>query len=398
MKKVRMLCLILLLIQVGFTGCALRTQEEKKNQQTNRLENEQGNLPEEKKEKEIPLTYKESLELSYAKLFQVDYYEGGYTVLTLVETQKKILVVPQGSKVPEGISSDTIVLKRPIKNIYLVATAVMDIFDKLDSLDAIRLSGQKPEGWYIENAKTYMNSGKMVYAGKYNKPDYERIVSENCSIAIENTMILHSPEVIEKLNEFGVPVMIDASSSEKHPLGRVEWIKFYGALLGKEKEAQKLFDKQTAIFDKVVADNKLNKTVAFFYITSNGMVQIRRPSDYVPKMIEFAGGRYIFENIEAEESKMSTMNIQMEEFYKTAKEADYLIYNSTIDGGVDSIEALLNKAPLLKDFKAVKENHVWCTTNDLYQQSMSIGYLIEDMHNMLLERTDSKMKYLFQIK
>ena len=54
-------------------------------------------------------------------------------------------------------------------------------------------------------------------------------------------MISHSPEVIEMLKDFGIPVMIEYSSYESHPLGRVEWIKFFGALVGKEEEAEKVF-------------------------------------------------------------------------------------------------------------------------------------------------------------
>ena len=49
-------------------------------------------------------------------------------------------------------------------------------------------------------------------------------------------------------------------------------------------------------------------------------------------------------------------------------------------------------------FKAVKNGDVWCTTNDMYQQSMSMGYLMQDIHSMLLGENEQKMKYLFQLK
>ena len=92
------------------------------------------------------------------------------------------------------------------------------------------------------------------------------------------------------------------------------------------------------------------------------------------------------------------MNMQMEEFYNGAKDADFIIYNSSIDGGVSSIEELLDKCKLLEDFKAVQEGNVWCTTNDMYQQSMSIGYMIEDIHNMLLGEGEKDMRYLFRLE
>ena len=140
----------------------------------------------------------------------------------------------------------------------------MDMFRALDGMDSISFSGQKEDGWYIEEARDAMRRGGLLYAGKYNMPDYEMIVSGGCTLAIENMMISHSPEVMEKLEEFRIPVMIEYSSYEPHPLGRVEWIKFYGALLGREEEAERIFSEQAAIFDRVTEDVETEKTAAFF--------------------------------------------------------------------------------------------------------------------------------------
>ncbi len=353
------------------------------------------------------LLYEGSMELQYAENFTVDYYAGGYTLLTTIMDGAQFLIMPEDQEVPENLNlegrkgqaggKELVILKQPVTNIYLVASAAMDSFNALDGLDAIAFSGQKEEGWYIEGARQAMADGDILYAGKYSRPDYERIVSGNCSLAIENMMISHSPEVVEKLEDFGIPVMIEYSSYESHPLGRVEWVKFYGALLGKEEEAEQIFEEQAAILERVSAKEKTDKTVAFFFVTSNGLVQVRQSNDYVPKMIELAGGKYVFENLGDPETRRSTVNMQAEEFYAGAKEADFLIYNSSIDGGVADLEALLDKCGLLADFKAVKEGHVWCTTNDMYQQSLSIGYLIEDIHRMLQGEQEG-MRYLFPLE
>ena len=356
------------------------------------------NLKEEKAEQtQQTLVYEKTMELKYAENFQVDYYEGGYTMLLLPMEHTKFLVVPEGMEEPSGLEKDIIVLNRPIQNLYVVASSVMDMFQELDSLNTIAFSGQKEENWYIEGAKKAMQEGKMQYAGKYNQPDYERIVSGNCSLAIENMMISHAPEVKEKLNEFGIPVMIERSSYETHPLGRVEWVKFFGALLGKEKEAEQIFQKQEEILRKVTGEEKTGKTVAFFFVTSNGMIQVRQSNDYIPKMIELAGGTYVFSDLGEDSTKRSTINMQVEEFYNGAKDADFLIYNSSIDGGVKNLEQLLEKCDVLKDFKAVKEGNVWCTTNNMYQQSLSIGYLMEDIYKMLREK-ESQMEYLYPLR
>ena len=335
------------------------------------------------------------LQLAYAKNFSIDYYDGGYKLLT-TKDGTQILTVPEGKEVPDNLDESIIVLQQPVNNIYLVSSAVMDMFRELNAFDTIGFSAQKAENWYVEGAKAAMENGDILYAGKYSSPDYELLVSKKCSLAIENSMILHSPEVKEMLEDFDIPVIIEYSSYETDPLGRVEWIKFFGALTGKEEEAEKAFEKQTEIVKHVTATKKTDKTVAFFYITSNGLVQVRQSNDYIPKMIELAGGRYIFENL-GDDSKRSTMNMQVEEFYKNAKDADYLIYNSTVDGGVKSVDELIEKCSVLSDFKAVKSGDVWCTEKDVYQQSMSIGFLIEDIHNMLQGADDTEMNYLYRL-
>lgn len=343
------------------------------------------------------LIRKDAMALQYAENFTVDYYEGGYVLLTTTMDNRRFLIVPQEGEIPQNLEKGIVVLKRPLRNLYLVASSAMDMFRALDGLNSISFSGQKESGWYIEEAREAMARGDILYAGKYNKPDYELIVSNGCTLAIENMMISHSPEVIEKLEDFDIPVMIEYSSYESHPLGRVEWIKFYGALLGKEEDAERIFDEQASIFERIAKEQETDKTVAFFFVTANGLIQVRQSSDYIPKMIELAGGKYVFKNLGDAETRRSTMNIQVEEFYAGAKDADFLIYNSSIDGGVSSIEELLDKCALLTDFKAVKEGNVWCTTNDMYQQSLSIGYLTEDIHAMLLGET-AGMHYLFRLE
>lgn len=116
--------------------------------------------------------------------------------------------------------------------------------------------------------------------------------------------------------------------------------------------------------------------MAFFYVTSNGSVNVRKPGDYIAKMIQLAGGSYLPQAVkEDDENALSTMNMQMEDFYAQAKDADILIYNSTIEGELDSVDTLLAKSPLFADFKAVKEGKVYCTTADFFRRRPELHLL-----------------------
>lgn len=392
-------CAVFLMGNLLFTGCGMKTETD----QTTSQDTESSNIDQEsatgqRADLELKdLVSEGKLELSYAKNFEVEQYQNGYRMIRLADGSR-YFVIPEGEKNVKGLEEGTVVLQQPLNHLYLAASAVMDMFRYLEAIDTITLSGQQADGWYINEAKEAMQRGDMVYAGKYNKPDYEQILAKNCPLAIENKMILHVPEVMEKLEGFGIPVFVDHSSYESHPMGRMEWIKCYGVLLGKEEMAEQIFAEQEEQVQKVMAEQKTGKTAAFFFITSNGMVQVRQSSDYVPVMIRLAGGEYVFEDLGDPQSARSTMNMQVEEFYYGAKDADFLIYNSAIDGGVDSLEELLDKCGVLKDFKAVQDGNVWCTSNDLYQQSMSIGYLIQDMHTMFIGGEETEMTYLYHLK
>ncbi len=343
------------------------------------------------------LLYTGSMELSYAEEFSVDYYEGDYALVT-ISGEDRYLLVPEGKDAPSDLKEDITVLNKPMDNIYLAASAAMDMFVSIDAIDSISFSSLKEEGWYIEEAKEAMRDGNLIYAGKYSAPDYELILSGNCSLAFENTMIFHTPEVKEQLEKFGIPVIVDHSSYEKTPQGRMEWVKLCGLLAGKEEAAEQVFKAQEEAIDSVAENEKANKTVAFFYITSNGAANIRKPSDYLPKMIELAGGKYIFDELgDKDDMASSTMTMQMEDFYAGAKDADYLIYNSAIEGELNDIKDFLGKSPLLKDFKAVEEGNVYCTTKNLYQSSMELGTIITDIYYML-NGNDEAMTYLYKVE
>ncbi len=339
-----------------------------------------------------------SMDLLHADQFSVDYMQNGCKIITIGDTDT-YLVVPEGAPIPSGVPEEVTVIQQPVDSVYLVATSAMDLFRELDAIDAVTLSGTDAAGWYIQEAKAAMEAGEMVYAGKYSAPDYELILEQECGLAVESTMIYHTPEVMEQLERFGIPVLVERSSYESHPLGRMEWIKLYAALLGKEEAAQAYFDRQMETLAPILEQENTGKTVAFFYITSNGAVNVRRPEDYIAKAIDLAGGVYIFQDLSAEDSARSTMNMQMEAFYEGARDADVLIYNSAIDGELQTMEDLLDKSGLLADFKAVREGRVWCTGKNLFQESLGLGALIADLHAIVDEDDPNglELTYLHQL-
>jgi iron complex transport system substrate-binding protein len=209
-----------------------------------------------------------------------------------------------------------------------------------------------------------------------------------CPLAIESTMILHTPKVQEMLEQLGITVFIEHSSYESHPLGRTEWVKLYAAMLNKEDRAEAFFDDQARVLDEMKDFPNTEKRVAFFYVSTDGSVVVRGANDYVAGMIELAGGRYIFSDAAALDSARAAVTISMEDFYAAAVDADYLIYNASIDTPLNSMDDLLDKSALFADFRAVKEGNVWSTDKYLYQATDIVGELITDINRMLTGRED----------
>ena len=342
------------------------------------------------------LTFDHEMELAYADQFHVYYYNDDYQVIT-VEGGDSYILIPEGGEVPAGTPEEMVIIEKSVDRIYLAASSAMALFNAMDALDTIAFSGTKADGWYIDAAKEAMDSGKITFAGKYSAPDYEMLLDEGCDLAIESTMITHSPDVKEKIEELGIPVFVDHSSYESHPLGRVEWIRLYGVLTGHEEEADAFFNEQAKVIEEMEGIEDTGKTVAFFFVNSTGQVVVRAGDDYIPHMIDIAGGEYIFPDLVNEESEMASMKISMEEFYAGAVDADYLIYNASIESPLTSLDQLYDKSEVFKEFKAVKEGHVYTTDKYLYQATDITGELIRDIHKMLTE-DGGEMTFLTKVE
>lgn len=396
-KLLALLVVICMVISCTFTGCQENKsqQPESDSKPADSTETADTSSPADAPEL-AGLTFESKVNLEYAKEFDIYNYKDGYVYID-VHSDAKYLVVPEGKDAPEEIDQEVVIINQPLKNIYLGATASMALFDSIDALDQITMTELKANGWTVENAKKAMEDGKIVYAGKYNEPDYEMILGNDCDLAIESTMIYHSPEVKEMLEELGIPVLVDRSSYEENPLGRTEWIKLYGAITGKEDKAEEFFAGQKDVIAELENFENTEKTVAFFYVTTDGKVVVRRSADYVPTMIQMAGGRYIFDNL-SDESGRSSISMTMESFYDQAADADYIVYNGSIDGTVKTIADLMEKDSIFKDFKAVKDGRVYNTGSSMYQRTDVISNMIMDFHKLLTEDNPEDLQFMTKME
>ena len=345
------------------------------------------------------LVHTGSLDLAWATGFTVDLYEGD-RALACIADGTRYLFVPAGDA-PQEIAEDVTVLERPLSNIYLASSSTLCLFAALGAVDCVSHVSVTQETCTVEAFTQAIASGDIVYGGKYSAPDYEAFLNGGCRLAVENTMIYHTPEVREKLMQLGVPVIVEQSSLESAPLGRLEWIMLWGAMLDKVSAAQEVLDRQAQLIADVearVAAQPLDCTVAFFYINANGAAVVRKPGDYVAKMIAMAGGTYAFAQLAgADENRSSSTTLEMEAFYAQAKDADVIIYNSTVAGRLKGLDELVALNPLLADFKAVKNRRAWCCEQNVYQQMTATGEVVVDLHEAIADTERDKLTFFFRL-
>ena len=345
-----------------------------------------------------------SMELKYANQFHVDYYDDGISVVT-VEDGLRYLVTEDAENLPEWLPEDEVggmtVITAPVHSVYNAASSAMDLIDASGGLDSVIMTSTQAGDWDIDRIKKLVESDKIRYVGKYRAPDYEALIEGDVDLAIESTMIYHSPQIKEAIEELGIPVLVERSSYESDPLGRLEWIKLYGLLFGKSDDAQAFFNEAVTKVEGVDTDAVAEApSVAFFSVNSNGSVVVRKPGDYVTKMIETAGGTYALDGITSEEDNaLSTMNMQMEAFYDKAVDADILIYNSTIEGSLEDMDDLLALSDRFSDFVAVKSGNVWCTDASTFQRTTGAADMIVEMNKIFAGAADdSGMEYFHKLK
>lgn len=345
------------------------------------------------------LVHTGSLDLAWATGFTVDLYEGD-RALACIADGTRYLFVPAGDA-PQGIAEDVTVLERPLSNIYLASSSTLCLFAALGAVNCVSHVSVTQETCTVEAFTQAIASGDIVYGGKYSAPDYEAFLNGGCRLAVENTMIYHTPEVREKLMQLGVPVIVEQSSLESAPLGRLEWIMLWGAMLDKVPAAQEVLDRQAQLIADVearVAAKPLDCTVAFFYINANGAAVVRKPGDYVAKMIAMAGGTYAFAQLgSTDENRSSSTTLEMEAFYAQAKDADVIIYNSTVAGRLKGLDELVALNPLLADFKAVKNRRAWCCEQNVYQQMTATGEVVVDLHEAIADTERDELTFFFRL-
>ncbi|MBT1700555.1 ABC transporter substrate-binding protein [Fulvivirgaceae bacterium PWU4] len=319
----------------------------------------------------LNLRYAEGFKMSLlgnSKLVEVTYPYQGAT------SGYKYLLVPRGEAVPEH-EPDTRVIFIPLRSIVCTSTTHIPLLDYLDETD--KLVGF-PTTDYIssEKMRKRIDEGKIQELGIDKGLNLERLASLKPDVVMGYTLSSDYGQ-LKKVEDLGVPVIVNAEYLEKHPLGRAEWIKFMAMFFNREKMADSLFVEieKNYLETQAYADTTKRKPTVLSGIVYGDAWFLPGGQNYASKLLKDAGCNYLW----GEDPSHGYLELSFESIYEKARNADLWIGVATFS----SLEELKMKDHRYAKFKAFQQKQVY--TYDARKgakggsEFMELGYLRPDI-------------------
>ena len=237
-------------------------------------------------------------ELKYAKGFTITPLENGKLLEVIrpypgATTGYKYLLVEHGNKVPSH-DPETRIIFVPVTRMVCTSTTHIPLLDYLNESDA--LVGF-PTTDYISSKKTraLIDQGRVMDLGIDKGMDIERIAVLKPEVTMAYTLSGDFGQ-FKKIEELGIPVIINAEYLEEHPLGRAEWIKFMAAFFNKDEMADSVFK---AIENAYLNIKALSANVPVKPTVMSGIVYgdtwfLPGGKNFAAQLIADAGGEYLW--------------------------------------------------------------------------------------------------------
>lgn len=294
-------------------------------------------------------------EVRYAKGFSIQNYDG-YSVVKVknpwpkaTKTYTYILKEKNGI-VPDSLKQN-LIIPVPIKTIVVTSTTHIPSLELLDEVNT--LIGF-PHCDYIssEKVRARFDTGNIKELGNNQDLNTEVLLDLQPNVIIGYGIDNKNP-TLDNLQKSGLKVMLNGDWNEENALGKAEWIKFFGALYGKQKQATSLFAKIEKDFLKTIRIAKMAKTTPS--ILAGDMFEDRW---YLPSgtswgslLLKQANGNYLWQKT----SGTGSLSLSFETVFEKAKSADFWITS----GQFSSLKEMTNSNPHYAEFNAFKNKNVY---------------------------------------
>ena len=277
--------------------------------------------------------------LKTSKLVEVTYPFQGAT------SGYKYLLVPRGDSIPKH-DADTRVISIPVRTIVCTSTTHIPLLDYLDETE--KLTGF-PTTDYIssEKMRKKIDAGEIQELGTDKGLNLERLAMLKPDMVMGYTMSSDFGQ-FKKVEELGVPVVINAEYLEKHPLGRAEWIKYMALFFNKEHQADSVFKiiEKNYLDAKAMADKVSEKPKVMSGIVYGDTWFLPGGQNYAAKLFRDAAANYLW----SEDASHGWLELSFESVYEKAHNADLWIGVGTFKS-LEEVKAADNRYTKFKPFK-----------------------------------------------
>ncbi|MBP5561152.1 MAG: ABC transporter substrate-binding protein [Muribaculaceae bacterium] len=285
----------------------------------------------------------------------------GYTLAIITDpwnegrVLQRYVLVPADEELPTDLP-DGVVVRTPLRHALVYSAVHTSLFKELGCWAAVR--GVTDSQFFNDPDVTKgLENGTITDCGSSMQPTVEKVV------AMQPDAILLSPyqdASYGHITELGIPIIECADYMEYTPLGRAEWIKFYGELLGKRAEADSVYEAVVARYNAIkqqVAQSSDKKPVVLTENVINGVWNVPGGQSYMACLIMDAGGDYPW----ADDKHTGSLTLDFNQVLARAQDADVWLIKSF---AINSLDALRGSYSLNAEFEAFKRGQVYgCDTN-----------------------------------
>ncbi|MFV5702624.1 ABC transporter substrate-binding protein [Flavobacterium sp. XS2P12] len=308
--------------------------------------------------------------IEYASGLSINKYEG-YSVVTVSnpwpEANKNFTYIlkEKNGSIPDSLQKYT-TISVPLESIVVTSTTNIPF---LEMLGVEKSLVGFPHTDYVSSEKTrkLIDGGAVKNIGQNEKLNMEQLIDLAPNLIVTFGVDNNNP-MIDNLQKSGLNVLIQADWMEQTPLGKAEWIKLYGALFGKEKEAKTLFDEIVKNYNdaiQLVATKKSTATVLYGSMYQEQWY-VARGNSWVAQFMKDAKANYLWANVEG----TGSLSLPFEKILEKAKTAQYWIAT----GSFKSITEFENSNPHYSQFDASKSKNVYTFESKLGATGGTIYY------------------------
>ena len=309
-----------------------------------------------KKKQENPVVQLEgdSVPVEYADFEIVEFAD--YKIVTVedpwpnAEKTYRYLLAEKDAVIPAGLQYDEKV-EIPVEEIVVTSTThipSLEILGEEKSLTGF------PGLEYVSSEKTraLISEGKIKELGKNEALNTEILLELQPDVVV-GFSIDGSNKSLRNIEKSGIPVVFNADWTEKSPLGKAEWIKFFGAFYNKTEEAIAFFNQieKEYLEAKKLAENAISEPTVVAGSMYKDQWYLPYGDSWHAKFIKDAGGIYLF----SDTSGSGSLSLSFEAVLEKAKDAQFWLGPAQFQ----SYEELINASPHYKRFAAFQERNIF---------------------------------------